>query len=348
MNLNTDVWGDSSTWRQEQRLPATEGTGYNILKATKPRIATFATNDGTLAAGNTAGKTPINQSLDATICPCGQDAAVSPFAKIRMFKNHNSAALNVVPEQTIINNDVCNWFLYEGVNGYYYSWNTNHFNESGGGFRWLPSANINNNLNSSIVPYVYWQTKSLLIDVTLYYITGYNSSGIPSYNTMRLADWAANPTRKVTDIYLQFKGIDSASLSGISYKTGTAANLSSGWGGIAYIGKLYNDIEHYAMYTQGTQLGMTVFGHCACSSYASSAMFVMNSADMFDGAEIKAAYQQYNTQDGWSIWWEIPYSEDNAAKVLSIAALFGCPFTPYNKNTFNVDLQLHLLKIKNL
>lgn len=337
MNLNTAVWGDSSTWRQEQRLPATEGTGYNILKATKPRIATFATNDGTLAAGNTAGKTPINQSLDATICPCGQDSAISPFAKIRMFMNHNSAALNVVPEQTIINNDVCNWFLYEGVNGYYYGWNTNHYNESGGGFRWLPNANISNNLNASIVPYVYWQTKSLLIDVTLYYVSGYNSSGLPSYGTMRLADWAANPTRKVSDIYLQFKGVDSASLSGISYKTGTAAHLSSGWGGIAYIGKLYSDIEHYAMYTQGTQLGMTVLGHCEGSSYASSAMFVMNSADMFDGAEIKAAYQQYNTQNGWSLWWEIPYSEDNANKVLSIAALFGCPFTPYNKNAFSVD-----------
>ena len=335
MNLNTDVWGDSSTWRQEQYLPATEGAGYNILKASKPRIATFSSNNGTLAAGNTAGKTPINQSLDPTICPCGQDPAISPFAKIRFFKNHQSDDLNKVPDQTVMNDSPCNWFLYEGTGGSLY---TNHTNETGAAWRWLPNATITDNMDGRIVPFTFWQTKSLLIYVTLYYVSSYNN-GAANYTEMTLDEWAANPTRKVADIKLNFLGVDSAALSGISYKTGTAAQMSeTRWGGVGYIGKVWSDTERYILNVYPRGVTLDVIGHLRGNSWASSPYFAMNNFDMFEGAELKAKYVPYQTEFGWSVWCEIPYSEANYNKVLSIAALFGCPFTASpTKRSFNVD-----------
>ena len=334
-NPNVDVWGESSSWRQIQYLPATEGTGYSILKATKPRIPTFATNDGTLAAGNTAGKTPINQSLDPTICPCGQDPAISPFAKIRFFKNHQSDALNKVPDQTVTNNNPCNWFLYEGTGGSLY---TDHVNETGAAWRWLPNATINNNMDGRIVPYTFWQTKSLLIYVSLVYITGYYN-GTPQYSTMSLNDWIANPTRKIADIHIDFLGVDNASLSGISYKTGSAAQMSDGrWGGVGYIGKVWSETERYILNVYNRSLALDVIGHLKGNSYASSPYFAMYNYDMFEGAELKAKYVPNQTQYGWDVWVEIPYSETNYNKVLSIAALFGCPFTTSpTKRNFGVD-----------
>ena len=335
MTPNPEIWGAPETWRQEQYLPASEGTDYNLLKAIKPRIATFTTNNGTLSAGNTAGKTPINQTIDRTICPCGHDKNISPFSKIRIFKNHQDSDANKIPEQTIINNNPCNWFLYEGTGGSLY---TNHCSETGATWRWLPDATITNNMDGRVQPFVYWQTKSLLAYVTLYYVSNY-TSGAAEYTEMTLADWAANPTRKVADIKLQFIGVDSASLSGISYKVGTAATMNDGrWGGIGYIGKLYNNIERYIMYAYNRQVGIDIFGHLRGNSYATSPFFAMNNADMFEGVELKSKYNSGQTEFGWSLWYEIPYSEANYNKVLSIASLFGCPFTiSPTKRSFDLD-----------
>ena len=336
-NPNPDVWGAPETWIQEQNVPAVEGTGYDVLKAIKPRIANFGSNNGTLGAGNTAGKTPINQSLDATVCPCGQDAAISPFAKIRMFKNKQNAAQNAIPEQTIITeNNVCNWFLFDGSGGYWQGWNTDHFNENANFCRWLPNAVTNNNLNIALNPYVYWQTKSILIYVTVFSIASY-SNGCPNYAEIPLSQWKSNyQNRKIADIRLNFLCVDSANSNGISYKN-TAATYSEKWGGIAYIGQLYDSIENYPHFAKKNILAFDVFGHCEGNYYASSAMFTMNSADMFNNVELKGGVINYNTERGWQVWFEIPYSEDNYNKVLSIASLFGCCFTPTNKRSFDID-----------
>lgn len=346
-NPNPDVWGAPETWISEGNIIATEGTGYDLLKATRPRIANFIT----LATGSNAGKTPINQSLDATICPCGQDSAISPFAKIRMFKNHKDAATNKIPEQTIITeNDVCNWFLFDGNGGYFYGWNTDHYNESGAGFRWLPNATLTNNLNASINPYVFWQLKSLLVAVTVLSISSY-SSGVPNYAEITLEQWKTTySSRKIADIRLSFIGVQSAASSGISYYNTSATN-SGHWAGVGYIGKLYSEIEHYAAFVRNGNFSFDVIGHIVGNYYASSSMFTMNSADMFDNVELKSAVINYDTGRGWSVWNEIPYSDANYNKVLSIASLFGCPFTPTTKRNFDIaftDDDLYLPIVDNM
>ena len=333
-NPNPEIYGLPETWQGAKNIIAIAGDSEN--RTQKPRIANFGGGDGSLSAGNTAGKTVIDESIDHTICPCGQDSAISPFTTIKMFKNHQDASVNINPEQVITSGGVLNWFLYDANGGYIQSWNMNHNNESGGSFRWLPNASLTNNLNGNINPYVYWELKSLLISVEVITIEGYNASGTPRYaNPIPLAEWKSNyQSRPVADIRLSFIGVQGDSGDTISYYS-SGAQLTNRWGGVAYIGELYDNIEHYAMYSFLENFSFDVFGHLAGNWFASSAMFVLNSADMFDSVVFKSAVNNGDTQSGWCLWYEIPYSEDNYNKVLSIAALFACPFTPTSTRTFN-------------
>lgn len=329
----SSIWGEPATWQNSKNMYGISGS--TELKTTHAKIATFAANDGTLSAGSSAGKTVINKELDLTICPCGQDSNISPFRKIRMFKNHQDAAVNLNPEQTIYNADVCNWFLYDASGGYMHTWNMDHNNELGGSFRWLPDATFTNNLNGQICPYVYWELKSMLIAVEVIIVDGYNASGTPIYsNPIPLETWKNSyQSKPVADIRLSFLGVQSADSTNITYYS-TASQPTDGWGGVAYIGKLYDDIQHYAMYSKSGLFAFDVFGHLQGNWYASSNMFVLNSADMFDNTELKSAVNNNDTQAGWCLWWEIPYSAENYDKILSVAALFACPFTPTATRTF--------------
>ena len=254
----SSIWGEPASWQNSKNMYGISGS--TELKTTHAKIATFAANDGTLSAGSSAGKTVINKELDLTICPCGQDSSISPFRKIRMFKNHQDAAINLNPEQTVYNADVCNWFLYDANGGYMQTWNMDHANESGGAFRWLPDASMSNNLNGQICPYVYWELKTLLIAVEVIIVDGYNASGTPIYsNPIPLETWKNSyQSKPVADIRLNFLGVQSADSTNITYYN-TASQSTDSWGGVAYIGAIYDGIQHYAMYSKNGIFAFDVF-----------------------------------------------------------------------------------------
>lgn len=333
MNPNAEVWGSPESWQAAKNIIAINGDSE--LKCQKPRIANFGSNNGTLAAGNTAGKTPINQTIDLSICPCGQDTLVSPFAKLRIFKNHQDADLNKVPEEIIENDMPCNWFIYDAA-GVPQGWQTNHYNEEGAAYRWAPNATITGNINGDITPYVFWQLKSLLIAVEVATISGYSGSK-PILFYCPLEEWKTTySTRKICDVRLLFLGVESASNSGIQYYN-TAAQTSNKWGGIAYFGKQYKNIENYYTYCYTNNMIFDVISHISGNYYASSNYYTMNNYEMFHNTQLKSVVTQYDTESGWSVWVEIPYSEENYNMCLSIASLFGMPFTPTSTRSFDID-----------
>ena len=332
-NPNPEIWGEPESWQAAKNIIAINGDSE--LKCQKPRIANFGSNNGTLAAGNTAGKTPINKTLDLTICPCGQDTLVSPFSKLRIFKNHQDADLNKVPEEVITTETPCNWFIYDAA-GTPQGWQTNHHNEEGAAYRWAPNATITGNINGDITPYVFWQLKSLLIAVEVATISGYSGSK-PVLYYCPLEEWKTTySSRKICDVRLSFIGVQSASNSGIQYYN-TAAQTSDKWGGIAYFGKQYKNIENYYTYCYTNNMIFDVISHIQGNYYASSNYYTMNNYEMFHNAQLKSVVTQYDTESGWSVWVEIPYSEENYNMCLSIASLFGIPFTPTSTRAFDID-----------
>lgn len=334
MNPNPEVWGEPESWQAAKNIIAINGDSE--LKCQKPRIANFGSSNGTLAAGNTAGKTPINQTIDLSICPCGQDTLVSPFAKLRIFKNHQDADLNKVPEEIIENDMPCNWFIYDAA-GTPHSWQMNHYNEEGAAYRWAPNATITGNINGDINPYVFWQLKSLLIGVEVATISGYSASGIPILYYCPLEDWKTTySSRKICDVRLLFLGVETASNSSISYYT-TPAQTNYKWGGIASYGKKYKNTENYYTYCFRENMIFDVIGNIDGNWFASSNVYTMNNSDMFHNVQLKSVVIPNDTDHGWQVWNEIPYSEDNYNMCMSIASLFGMPFTPTSSRVFNID-----------
>lgn len=334
MNPNPEVWGEPASWQAAKNIIAIAGDSE--LKCQKPRIANFGSSNGTLAAGNTAGKTPINQTIDLSICPCGQDTLVSPFSKLRIFKNHQDADLNKVPEEIIETDTPCNWFIYD-AEGTPQSWQTNHHNEEGAAYRWAPNATITGNINGNINPYVFWQLKSLLIGVEVATISGYSASGIPVLYYCPLEEWKTTySSRKICDVRLLFLGVESANNSGISYYT-TPAQTNGKWGGIASFGKKYKNTENYYTYCFIENMIFDVIGNIDGNWYASSNIYTMNNSDMFHNVQLKSVVVPNDTDHGWQVWNEIPYSEDNYNMCLSIASLFGIPFTPTSTRAFDID-----------
>ena len=333
MNPNPDVWGEPESWQAAKNIIAI--AGESELKCQKPRIANFGSSNGTLAAGNTAGKTPINQTIDLTICPCGQDTLVSPFSKLRIFKNHQDADLNKVPEEIIETDTPCNWFIYDAA-GTPHSWQINHYNEEGAAYRWVPNATITGNINGDITPYVFWQLKSLLISVQVATISGYSGSK-PILYYCPLEDWKKTySSRKICDVRLLFLGVESANNSGIQYYR-TAAQTSNKWGGIASFGKKYKNTENYYTYCFSENMIFDVIGNIDGNWYASSNVYTMNNSDMFHNVQLKSVVVPNDTEHGWQVWNEIPYSEDNYNMCLSIASLFGMAFTPTSTRAFDID-----------
>ena len=113
MTPNPEIWGAPNTWNPSNYF-GSSGGGNPTYKAVKPKIANFGDNNGTLAKGNTVGKTPINAPIDPTICPCGQDKKASCFGKIALFKNHQNQQSNLIPDKIIAPMLPINWFMYDG------------------------------------------------------------------------------------------------------------------------------------------------------------------------------------------------------------------------------------------
>ena len=343
MTPNPEIWGASETWIPSNYFGSTGG-GNATYKAIKPKIANFGDNIGTLAKGNTVGKTPINSAIDPTICPCGQDKNASCFGKIALFKNYQNQASNAIPYKIISPMLPINWFMYDGYGVGYADPNGHKRNWNSATERWSPNANISGNWNGFVSPYVYWQTKSIMNFISVECIT--DSGGAwPSTQTRTLADWKANyNTQKICNVWFDFGGLYNVNVSNneITFNLGWQSSTGTIFGVSPLMTYKANneDIIDYATFAYGLRMAerFSVIGYQTYGNYYDiNSTFIMTGYEMFEGWQLKT-YTNVSTEHGWLIWPEIPYSEANYNKIMSMAACFGCLFTDTNKTTYPLDM----------
>lgn len=339
-NPNPDVWGAPETW-QFCKYRTCVGNGNSDIKAMRPQIANFSNNDGSLYAGNLNDKTPVNTMIDLTICPCGQDATVSAFGKIGMFYNYQNVEYNKVPNTVIENTEPINWFFYDG----YYNWTTvirDHKRERQyANERWSPEMSMTNNLNGSINPFVYYQIRSLMAQIVVQCITGYNSLGVPNTIWRTASDWKANySTQKICDIRLQTYAYGSTNDANITYFEIIQGDSNS-INGVALMletsDEYSSDVIDYAIINSGRYPMPTLIGTNFNGNWYEGRCFYMTGYNMFDNQTYHSVVRSGVTDGGWVLWSEIPYSAENYEKILKMTACFGIMFTDTGKFTFPLD-----------
>ena len=91
-NPNSEIWGAPESWINAKHFNFV-GDGDPDTRTSKPKTADFGNISGTLAQGDLVGKTPINNPIDGTICPCGQDPAQKQTG--RGGKHHTRQCHNI-------------------------------------------------------------------------------------------------------------------------------------------------------------------------------------------------------------------------------------------------------------
>lgn len=333
-NPNSEIWGNPESYIYAKYFNCI-GNGDPEIKAGKPKTANFADNSGTLAKGSQQGKTPVDQSIDLTICPCGQDPFYSPFGSIALFKNKQSADDNKVPDKVITKTTPCNWFLFDGT-GAGVSTTKGHLRDTTNSQqRWAPNSDLQNNWNGYVTPFTYWDLKSILIHIRVACITDYMSVGYPITTWRTLDDWKQNhSSEKICDIKLSFRGFSQKSGANITYTSNS--DMSTGnFGGVALLDSLDGVID-YAAFAFARETSLTLLGVLIDNYYNTASTFYMPCYNMFENMTYKALSSS-SPDYGWCVWSEIPYSPNNYEKIMQMVACFGIPFTDKDKVTFPID-----------
>lgn len=335
-NPNSEIWGAPESWINAKHFNFV-GDGDPDTRTSKPKTADFGNISGTLAQGDLVGKTPINNPIDGTICPCGQDPAVSCFGSIALFKNKQDAAENIIPDNVITSTVPCNWFMYDGTgitgDTYGHKRNWNNTNEI-----WYPDGTTSGNWNMYITPFTYWQLNSVLISVEVATIYDYGFS--PSIGWQPLAEWKNTySNRKICDIRLIVRGVSQQTDTTITYQTNTTMSDGDmfGFANMDY----FSSIIDYAAYCTNSRLG-SIFHVLGINDYGNyfdtDRTVILNGYDMFDGQEVKTRSAPSDTEHGWLLWYEIPYSDATYEKIMKMAACFGCVFTNTGRLTIKKDM----------
>lgn len=339
-NPNPGVYGTPDTWAKCGVFYAV-GDGDPTTKTIAPQICvwdstTSVTRKGSLSRALNAGKVEAGVPIDATICPCGQDSAVSCFGKIGLFTNHSDTDANKIPDKIISYENPVNWYFSE-ISRFYP--NARDFtpqltNRDSDICRWSPNGVLtnSNNQNRYVTPFVYYQLKSIFANIVVNTITGYDNEGRPYTASVSLDEWKNNYTnRKINLGILQLKGITSHTGGTIQY---TSPNLDPYLSvGVSLLNDVDGITDYYTYYTDRRQ-EVRLFGDLYSNAYNTGDTYYMLAYDMFEGVEVKSVFEAGQTQGGWRVWQEIPYSEANYEAIMKMAACFGVPFSPTSKTQF--------------
>lgn len=340
MYPNSEVYGTPDTWAKCGVFYAV-GDGDSATKTIAPQICvwdstTSVTRKGSLSRALNAGKVEAGVPIDATICPCGQDSAVSCFGKIGLFTNHSDTDANKIPDRIVSFTDPVNWYFSE-ISRFYP--NARDFtpqltNRESNICRWSPNGDLtnSNNQNRYVTPFVYYQLKSIFANIVVNTITGYDNMGRPYIQSMTLDDWKNNHSdRKINLGILQLKGITSHTDGTIQY---TSPNLDPYLSvGVSLLNDVDGITDYYTYYTDRRQ-EVRLFGDLYSNAYNTADTFYMLAYDMFENVEVKSVFEAGQTEGGWRVWQEIPYSEANYEAIMKMAACFGIPFSPTSKTQF--------------
>lgn len=339
-NPNPEVYGTPDTWAKCGVFYAV-GDGDPTTKTIAPKICvwdstTSVTRKGSLSRALNAGKVEAGVPIDATICPCGQDSAVSCFGKIGLFTNHSDTDANKIPDKIISYENPVNWYFSE-ISRFYP--NARDFtpqltNRDSDICRWSPNGVLtnSNNQNRYVTPFVYYQLKSIFANIVVNTITGYDNEGRPYTASVSLDEWKNNYTnRKINLGILQLKGITSHTGETIQYTTPNLDPYLSV--GVSLLNDVDGITDYYTYYTDRRQ-EVRLFGDLYSNAYNTGDTYYMLAYDMFEGVEVKSVFEAGQTEGGWRVWQEIPYSEANYEAIMKMAACFGVPFSPTSKTQF--------------
>ena len=345
MNPNPEVYGAPETWQTCKYFPWT-GTSEPDINLTKPKIPNFDNGNGSLGAGNTAGKTILNIPIDKTLCPCGQDNTASCLGDISIFQNAQDVDGNKQPSIITPESNISNWFIYDGT-----AQQADFSNQGGENSRnytaykyqmWSPEGEegtTHPNMNLKINPFLDWGTRSLLLQIKVQCITGYDSQNKPQTSWRYLKDWYDNYDQQpICGVSFIVHGRGSVTGSTITYRQTKGAN--NNFCGIGILDKIDNITDYYRFnrraYTDSI-CEFRPFQYLRANYYSSSNItVVMFGIHRFDTMSIEAVVDT-NTQSGWSVWAEVPCFEAHYNTILKWAACFGLPFTDKEKYTFNAN-----------
>lgn len=349
---NPDIWGTPETWL-DQNVMYTNNS-YPDLKAGKAKVAAFRT----LFNGIQADKLTFGEPIDKTICPCGQDPQVSCFGKLyATYHVDVPEAGQYNPTQTTEFEAPINWFIGEGSaeGGWTMRSAMTSMIPNQSDWRWAPNGNINtdSNRNTGVIPFVFYQLKSLLLSIEVQLIDGYSDSyygNIPVTSNdvwIPLADWKlpANNTKKAYQIRFTINSITSVDLerNAIQYQSYTGdlmgnftcaqIALLDGIKLVRGSDTLYYD---YASYQNTSKTRFFYLTQLIHMNSGTERRYVILSVDKFINAQLKTTKGQSNDYIS-NVWQEIPYSEANYETIMKMVACFGIPFTDTTKLTFKFD-----------
>lgn len=338
---NPDVWGSWSDWHDARIISAT-GSGNWDIYACKPKIRQFSTSSPvwsqySLGRGIEVGKITANQQIDLSICICGQHPMISPFAHIGIFSNHQNAADNKVPDTVYQANEQINWFFadVDAATGFF---RDHVINTSSPVQKWAPDATNAGSANHNyyVTPYVYYQFKSIFLQIYVETIDSYDSNNVPVTTWRHAREWMTTyRDRKICGVRIALCAYESYSNNIIYYRANPSPSASDTCSAVCVVNEV-SDIIDYATYLNERSQTVDLIHHHQNNYSNTQQLFYCTGYGLFDDQEYKSAYY-VNTESGWNVWTEIPYSTANYEKILSMAALFGCPFTDSDKYSFNID-----------
>lgn len=365
-NPNPEIWGNSSTWIYSEKAYGLETTASRLANCDKPKIANFNSNasagyKGSLReAINTAEKMLVNQYIDNSICPCGQDPLVSPYGKIALINETNE--LSTTPSRVItVTDSNINWFFADnakstGNNSYYYHTTYTTASSSRIGLdneQFAPKAltpPTSANTNMVLCPYVYYGLKSLVLSIEVCCAPSTITNPTSGYTWRTLDDWKNNyNTEIIIGLRLFVRNCTAINSTTLALTYNTDKPISTGHASYVCVTNPLN-INNDGVLTD-TQL-LPIFNksaneRCAYIFTATPQIYNYNDYrrqvavlpcwDYFDGQEC-ARYKAISSDPVAYFFYKIPYSDDTYEKIMKIAALFGCFFTPSGKYQFDNDM----------
>lgn len=362
-NPNSTIWGTPDTWIYSLRQYGLETTAAKLGNFDKPKTAYFGTGSTSgfegslLRAINVSHKLNANEFLDETICPCGQDSAVSPWGKIAIFnKNHDGSAVPEIQDFTANN---VNWFFADKpttrplFERQVIKTSTKFIYKE----QYAPKAEVpitaDTNIPVNLCPYVYWGLKSLLLTIEVG-ITPNDTDPISgSLSWVTLDDWKNNYSTTHYMTGLRFfvrtcKAINDTTLA-LTYNNEDSLPANEGSSGlICPMNKIVvknggEDVPtqflHFMGYASTTRRAHIFTPTSQIVNDSSNTntpnLGVLPCWEYFQNQSLQV-YHPYSTD--YFYYYNIPYSDDTYNKIMAIAALFGCFFTPTNKYTFDYDM----------
>lgn len=361
-NPNPNVWGTSESWEYSINAYGLETETAETANCAKPKCNNFGYTvltdyDYTIYSGVLHNKITLNQPLDASICPCGQAPAVSPFANLAIFNENND--LSITPSKTIsIRDHNINWFFCDrkgSNNSEYFSKIYNRNDSEGLAYeQFAPKAatvNPQYNPNLRLSPYTKYGIKSLVLTIQVHCVLKTATQAITGTFWATLDDWKNNysSTYNICGIRLFVRNCTNISGSTLTYNNDSSIPAGNCAGEIAVITDINvmnngsDTLTEFLTFFQETGLSE----RCCYIFDRTSTIYnwndyrdnraILSCWNYFDGQTLKRT-KPIEADPECYYWYSIPYSENNYNKIMAIAALFGCYFTPTAKYSFNENM----------